>query len=481
MTEQTPKQQAVDLITRAGSILVVSHRNPDGDSLGSMIALKLTLEKLGKTVTMACSDQAGQIFTFLPKISEILTKIDVSKDLVISVDLKNAKLKKLGYKKIEAENKVEILITPESGRFEESDVSSRIKGAKYDLIVSLDTPNLERLSSLAEPADIFYEIPVVNIDHHPANERFGKVNWVELVSTSTAEILVSLIEALQKDKPLIDEEIATALLTGLIYDTSSFQNINTTPKSLTVAAQLVAAGARQQEIVKHLYKTKTLETLKLWGTILQNVQEDKDGRFIWSSVTKDEIEQAGSDESAISGILDELLKSATDVDLALLLSERDGQIHGSLRSIAKGINVSEIAELFGGGGHEVAAAFRVEGKLAEKKELVLEKIKSYQRKEPVEEGKNTEESIVNTEVKEPSKEPEVISQNQVAIEEEKPEDKESVKSEETKAPMPPQSDSPFDLSAPTPPEATPKTEEPPQIEKKKPAEDIVGGESLTKW
>ena len=252
----SPKQEAVDLITRAQNILIVSHRNPDGDSLGSTLALSLVLEKIGKKTTMACSDKNGQVFAFLPKISEILQKVNTSKDLVISVDLKNARLGKLGYKKIEKENKVEILITPEDGRFEQSDVSSHIKGVKYDLIISLDTPNLERLGTLAEPADIFYEVPVINIDHHPANERFGKVNWVELVATSTAEILVSLIEALSRDKPLLDEQVATCLLTGLIYDTSSFQNINTTPKSLTVAAQLVAAGARQQEIIKNLYKTK---------------------------------------------------------------------------------------------------------------------------------------------------------------------------------------------------------------------------------
>ena len=374
----TPKQQAVDLINRAGSILVVSHRNPDGDSLGSMVALKITLEKLGKTVTMACSDKPGQIFSYLPKINEILTKIDVSKDLVITVDTRQAQVAKLGYKKNEKENRIEILITPEGGRFSEADVKSFVKGAKYDLVISLDTPNLERLGTLAEPADLFYEVPVVNIDHHPANERFGKVNWIELVATSTSEVLVSLIEALQKDKPLLDAEVATALLTGLIYDTSSFQNINTTPKSLTVAAQLVAAGGRQQEIVKNLYKTKSLETLKLWGIILQNVQENKQGRFIWSAVTKEEIRETGSDDSAIGGILDELLKSATDVDFAMLISERDDQVHGSLRSIAKGVNVSSIAELFGGGGHEVAAAFRIEGSLKDKLDMILSKIENFQ-------------------------------------------------------------------------------------------------------
>ena len=89
---------------------------------------------------------------------------------------------------------------------------------------------------------------------------------------------------------LVDENIATALLTGL-YDTSSFQNVNTTPKSLTIAAQLVAAGANQQEIIRNLYKTKSLETLKLWGNILTKIKEDKIHGFLWSSVNSSELKR----------------------------------------------------------------------------------------------------------------------------------------------------------------------------------------------
>ncbi|MCX6809259.1 MAG: DHH family phosphoesterase [Candidatus Berkelbacteria bacterium] len=376
--ENSPKQQTIELINEAKNILVVSHKNPDGDSLGCLVALKLVLTALEKNVTIACADQPAKMFSFLTEINQLETKIDSSKNLIISLNLDNAEVEKLGYKKNTQENTMDIVISAKEGNFAEEDVKVKRSGAKFDLIIILDSPNLERLGSLAQPADLFYEIPVVNIDHHPANERFGKVNWVELIATSTAEILVSLIEALSKDKNLIDNEVATALLTGLIYDTSSFQNVNTTPKSLTVAAQLVAAGGRQQEIIKHLYKTKSLETLKLWGTILLNVKEDKIHHFLWSSVTKDDIEKAGADESALGGILDELLKSATDVDFALLLSEREGQVHGSLRSIAKGIDVSQIATIFGGGGHEAAAAFRIDGRLVDSENEILEKIRHFQ-------------------------------------------------------------------------------------------------------
>jgi phosphoesterase RecJ-like protein len=377
MIELSPKQQSVELIRQSADILVVSHKNPDGDSLGSAIALKIALEKMGKKVTVAVPDEPSKIFTFLPFIDKITIGIGYSKDFVILLDTSLTEVENLGYKKLEGENAVEIVITPKSGVFKESDISFKKLAPTYDLIISVDTPNFERLGKLAQPADIFYETPVINIDHHPSNERFGKVNWVELTATSTAEILVSLIEALSKERSLIDDKIATALLTGLIYDTSSFQNVNTTPKSLTIAAQLVAGGANQQEIIRNLYKTKSLETLKLWGFILSSVQEDKDSRFLWSSVTKTDIDKIGADDSALSGVVDELLKSATDVDFAMLLSEREGCTHGSLRSITKGFNVAQIAEMFNGGGHEVAAAFRLDGDLKENQTNILEKIRQF--------------------------------------------------------------------------------------------------------
>ena len=378
MQDQSPKQQAVELINTAKDILVVSHQNPDGDALGSTLALKLVLEKLGKKATVAIPDKPSGLFAFMPRISDIETSVDTSKDLIINLKLAHASFDKIGYKRNEEDESIDVVITPKEGKFEAEDVTVNASSQNFDLIIVVDTPNIERLGSLAEPADIFYEVPTINIDHHPANEKFGKVNWIELVATSTAEMLVSLIEALGRDKNLLDEDIATALLTGLIYDTSSFQNVNTTPKSLTIAAQLVAAGAHQQEIVRNLYKTKSLETLKLWGNVLTKIKEDKIHSFLWSSVTKDEIEKSGADESALSQVVDELLKSASDVDFALLLSERNAQVHGSLRSIAKGMNVSRIAELFGGGGHEVAAAFRVDGTLEQKEDEILQKIRELQ-------------------------------------------------------------------------------------------------------
>jgi phosphoesterase RecJ-like protein len=225
-------------------------------------------------------------------------------------------------------------------------------------------------------ASLFYETPLVNIDHHVSNDHYGKVNWIDLTATSTCEILVALLESLGREKTLLDQDIATALLTGITTDTGSFQNTNTTPKSFTVAAQLVAAGAKQQDIVKKIYKTRSLSTLKLWGRALANIKEDKENRFIWSTLSEKDFVETGSLNTDSGGVIDELLKTAPDIDFALLLTERNGSVHGNLRATEKGVDVSRLAQLFGGGGHEVAAGFDIPNtSLVQEEATILQRIR----------------------------------------------------------------------------------------------------------
>jgi len=243
------------------------------------------------------------------------------------------------------------------------------------------TRQIERLGkSYDDNSDLCYETLIVNIDHHAGNDHFGKINLVDLTATSTAEILVSVFEALSKDTSLLTEEVATALLTGIITDTNSFQNQNTTPKSLTVAAQLVAANANQQEIIRRIYKTRTLPTLRLWGRVLSNIHDETNYRFVWSQVRKEDFIATAAAAAAADGVVDELLKTTSGVDFVLLLAEQEDGTHGSLRSVAKGIDVSEIAKLFGGGGHALAAGFIVDtSDPAMTVEKVIAKIRDYQK------------------------------------------------------------------------------------------------------
>lgn len=379
--ELSSKQQTIELIKSAHNILLLTHENPDGDALGSLLALHMVLAKLDKVATAVISDPVPGVYQFLPGKDIFEREFSANKDFVISVNTTKTKIDKLGYKNLPEENKLNIVVTPVKGTFSAEDVSFTAGSAKYDLIFVLDSPDLERIGDLYDKnSELFYEVPVINIDHHAGNDYFGKVNWVDLTATSTAEILVALIESLSREKPLLDVDMATALLTGIIVDTGSFQNANTTPKSFTVAAQLVAAGARQQEIIRHVFKTKTLATLKLWGRILSNVTEENQYRFVWSKITKADFAAAGADETASSGIIDELLKTAPNIDFALLLSEKMDGVHGSLRAAQTGIDVSAIAKLFGGGGHQAAAAFHIDGKtLVEMQEEVLAKVRNFQQ------------------------------------------------------------------------------------------------------
>jgi len=378
--ELTPKQQTIELVKGSQKILLLTHINPDGDALGSILALFMVLQKLGKEVTAVAPDSIPSYFQFLPSLNILKDNFSGTKDFVVTIDTNRTKIDRLGYKNLPQENKLNIIITPQAGSFSAEDVSFSYGAFKYDLVIVLDSPDLERLGPFYDNnTELFYETPVINIDHHAGNDYFGKVNWVDLTATSTAEILVALIESLAREKPLLDVDVATALLTGIIVDTGSFQNANTTPKSFTVAAQLVAAGAHQQEIIRWVFKTKSLSTLKLWGRILASVQEEKPSRFVWSKIRKQDFLETGAEEAASSGIIDELLKTAPEIEFAMLLAEKQDGLHGSFRAAQAGVDVSAIAKLFSGGGHTAAAAFQMPGEsIASKEEEVLTRIREYQ-------------------------------------------------------------------------------------------------------
>jgi len=389
--ELSPKQQAVELLKGAQRVLVVAHQNPDGDAIGSTLALTLALSKLGMEVTAAISDAIPSIFEYLPRLETISRQISGGKEFSISIDIKDTVIDKLGYKTNQEENKLNIIITTKQGTIEPSQVNIGVSSSPYDAIVVLDTTDLDRLGQIYDQdPDLFFNVPVVNIDHHPSNEYFGKINWIDVTATSTSEMLVSLIEAVGSSMSqgaksaveLIDGDIATALLTGITTDTGSFQNANTTPKSLTVAAQLVANGARQQEIIRHVFKTKSLSTLRLWGKALTKIQVVPEANFIYSTLLNSDFNDAKAMEEESSGVIDELMKSASGIDFALLVVERSGGVHGSLRAAQKGIDVSVIARIFGGGGHDMAAAFHLENTNIDREiNRIVSKIKEYQIKQ----------------------------------------------------------------------------------------------------
>lgn len=377
--ELTPKTQAAEQIRTAKKILILTHNDPDGDAVGSTLALHLALKKIGKESEMAFFGERPEMVSFLPAYDEAKTELQASNELIITVDTRQSGDNlKLGQKKLTDKHQLMIVVTPEKGVLLPDDVSVSRARPKYDLVLILDTSSPELLGSIyQEMPDLFYETPTVNIDHHATNTHFGKINWVDMTATSTAEMMVALIESLGRQENLLDADIATALLTGLLTDTNSFQNQNTTPKSLTVAAQLVAAGARQQEIVEKVFKTKKLATLKLWGKVLSKLSSEPELKFAWASISLEEAKSVGAENTSTMGLIDDLLKTVTGMDFVLLLKEKDGEVRGSLRSVNPNFNVAALAKIFGGGGHTPAAGFSVGGALGDKEAEIIQKIREH--------------------------------------------------------------------------------------------------------
>lgn len=372
--ELSPKQQVTELIKKFNRVLIVTHARPDGDALGSLLSMHQVLKALGKEVTSVVTDPIPEMYQFLPGLQLISKELAGSREFIVSIDTSKTPVDKLKYN--HRDNTLNIVVTPKQGMFTEKDVTLKSGSYNFDVIMVLDTPDLERLGDIYEQhPDLFYETPVVNIDHHPSNDYFGAVNLVDLTATSTSEILVGVIEALGES--LMTEDVATQLLTGIITDTGSFQNTNTTPKSLTVSAQLVAAGGHQQEIIQHVYKTKPLSTLKLWGRALTKMQYDPQTRFVWSSLSAKDFSDTGGASNEAKQVIDALMSSAPDAEIILLLREGDGKVDGSVRT-AKGVDATKVVGFWNGGGHTGAAGFDVKGSLEEAEKSVVKQIKAWQ-------------------------------------------------------------------------------------------------------
>lgn len=375
--KKTTKQQIVEKIKNSQNILIVSHVNPDGDSLGSSLSLLQSLAKMGKNVSAAASGHRNPHHSYLPQIEQIKEQISGSREFIITLNTSNTSgPHKVKYKT--DDNKIHLIITPNQGQFSSQDLFVEEGKHQFDLIIALDTPNLEYLDKIYEQnADLFHQTSIVNIDHHPDNQNYGEINFIDPKSSSTCEIVISIIEALSTEQSLLDANIATCILTGILSDTASFQNNNTSPKSLTVSAQMIASGADHQTIIKNLFKTQPLSQLKIWGKILTKLQIKPSLKLAWSTVSLADLTETGSSFDETSGIIDALIKNLPDINVFAILVQTDELIKGSLRSNPP-LNINPIAVELGGGGHPLASGFRIYDKtLIEAEDLVLKTIEKH--------------------------------------------------------------------------------------------------------
>ncbi len=306
--------QILNACQKAQRIVIISHRNPDADSIGSNLALRAFLENLGKDVISACVDAP-------PK---------------------------------------DLLFFPQTATFQTSFVL-----ALTDLIICVDAGSIPQTGFLdRQPEILESDVPIINIDHHPSNHGYGTINLVIDDAASTTLVIFNLYKTLGVE---LTPHMATALLCGLYYDTGSFMHSSTTDEVYQAAAELMAAGADMPLIVKNMYKHRSVEQLKTWGKILDGMKVTSNN-IVVSGITQEELAACSATTADTSGIID-YLSTVKDAEFATLLVEDDkGGVRGSFRTRKNDLNLSEMAGMFGGGGHKKASGFNVSGKL--KKETV---------------------------------------------------------------------------------------------------------------
>lgn len=246
----TPKQQTSEAVRQAETILIATAQHPSVDQATAVMALALVLRKFGKKVSAVMSDSVPNSLDFLA--NDMIDKsLNGSREFIVKLDLSHG-AEPDNVKYTVSDGKLNLHVTPFKGGWTAADVTFAHGVPRFDVAIVLGVPTKARLDRVfSDNAGLFDSMPVVNIDFHRSNESYGAVNLIEPTASSLSEILVALAESLQNG--LIDEQIATILLTGIMASTDRFTASHTTSKSLTVAAQLMAAGAKQPMIVKALY------------------------------------------------------------------------------------------------------------------------------------------------------------------------------------------------------------------------------------
>ena len=308
--------EVVDLIRRAERVTAICHENPDGDTLGAAIAIAIAAERLGKQAEVVSGDPPPPFLAVLPRIETVRSAPQLEPDLAVVVD----------------------------------------------------TGDLQRTGRVAvESAEWLSRATIAVIDHHVSNRGFGAANWIDADAAATCEMVTLMLPALGVE---LDEELATALMTGIVQDTHTFAHPNATPRTLRVAAELVEAGAPLSRLNRAVYADKPFSTLSLWGRMLNGIQERCDGRIVHAAMTLDMLRETGEQPNASEGFVD-LLGSTKAADITVLFKEAEpGRTRVSVRTTDRADAVA-ITGAFGGGGHTRAAGCTVEQPLPAARELVL--------------------------------------------------------------------------------------------------------------
>lgn len=308
----TDRRRCLEEVARAiedgSTFIATTHVRPDGDALGSLTALMMALDHLGKTVHAHTQDSPAAMYRFLPAIERVSTEAP-SPDVV----------------------------------------------AAADAGIAVDCASLDRTGTVGE--HLVATGMVICIDHHAGGTPFGDVRCVIGESSSTAELMIELLDVL--GVPLT-REIATSLLTAHVFDTGRFSQRNTTAQAFRNGARLLEAGAEPEAVVRHMYDTVPLARIQIRGRALQRAEIDGPSGLVWSVLSHQDFDELGARAEDTEGIVADL-RGVGEGRLAGLVSEvSPRECRVSLRARDGDVDVAELAATFGGGGHTRAAGCTIE-------------------------------------------------------------------------------------------------------------------------
>jgi len=286
------------IIKRSKTFFIAGHMKPDGDSLGSALALASVLKRFGKKVCVYCCDEIPDFLKFLKGADEVKRTA------------------------------------------EKSDV--------FDCAIILESIDFSRMGDIIIPTQVR---SIINIDHHLTHTNFGNVNYIVPSSASTAELVLNILEYM---KVKLTKNEAENLYAGILTDTGCFQQINTTPNSHIACAKLMRLGIDVNDIYKKIYESNSVDTLKLHGLALYGIKTIFNNNVSYIVLRKSMFKKIGSKNFNTNGIISYTLK-IKDVKIGCLFKEIDKKTTKiSCRSL-KGFDVLEVMRKFGGGGHKNAA------------------------------------------------------------------------------------------------------------------------------
>lgn len=305
-------------IKKAENIVVLAHETPDGDAIGSCLAMKVALKQIGKNADVIIRE-IPKIFDFLPGRESIKSDSDIK---------------------------------------------------KYDLAISLDCADLKRLVG----KEYFENAKqTIVIDHHGSNMMYGDYNFVNPVAPACCQILIGMFQYFDID---IDKDLGTCILTGIITDTGGFRYSGVTPETFEFTADLLQKGVNVSEIYKRVLDTKTKANFELMKRTLNRMEFFENGKITFTYITNKDLEEVNAEIGDHEGLV-EIGRDVEGVEVSVFIRQKDNDENTykiSMRS-NEYVNVSDVCLMFGGGGHEKAAGAVMQGSIEQVKQKVINELK----------------------------------------------------------------------------------------------------------